>query len=305
MSNHSFDADIATEYKSIEVATMVWHFQYWIRKNKALGINQREGRTWSYQTMQEIAACFPYWSFPQVKRLLTKLIELKILIKGNFNKTPLDRTMWYAFKDEEKFTISRIKEMDFPKSENGNDGIGKCYKDTDTLTDALTDKISSLPFGGVALSFYARLKETNPKIKKPNFAKWAKELELLAQDGDGSTLEEIEKVLAYVLSTRSKPSSSGFSWFLVIQSPAALRKHFPKIWAEIDTIKEVKNNPFNNKEIAASIAKKFPRDDIVTGPDYIEFINGMYSNHIKFEDKEFKVKCLSELNKRKLKIEKL
>lgn len=304
MSNHSFDIHVATEYKSVEIAILVWHFQYWIMKNKRLNRNCIEGRTWTYQTNLEIAAAFPYFSIFQVERLIKKAVQLKILRKANYNKSQFDRTVWYAFEDEEKFGISRFREMEPAESINGDRGIAEPIPDT--LPDALTDKdMSSLPFGRVASSFFDELKKGNPKVKKPNLKKWAKEFELLSKDGDGSTVEEIEKVIEYVWGTRAKASTNNFSWSTVIQSPNSLRKNFPRIWAEMNLIKTNKNEPIKNKETAESIAKKFPRNDIVTGPDYIEFINGMYSSHIKFEDKEFKQKCLSELNKRKLKIEKL
>lgn len=209
----------------------------------------------------------------------------------------------------------KIKEITdlTPSFPVGNDPIPKreppssAEGNTNTkITTEITNKnISELPFGCVASSFFDKLKKVNPKIRKPNLKKWAKEFELLSKDGDGTTVEEIEKVIDYALATHSKPSSNGFSWFTAIQSAAAFRKHFPQIWAQMHIVKTNKNEPVKNKEIADSIAKKFPRQDIIQGPDYIEFINGMYSNHIKFDDKEFKQKCLSELNKRKLKIEKL
>lgn len=179
------------------------------------------------------------------------------------------------------------------------------YKNNQSKNDQKKENISELPFGCVASSFFHKLKAANPKVGKANLKKWGKELELLSKDGDGNTAEEIEKAIDYVLATASKPSTNGFSWSTVIQSPTSLRKNFPKIWAEMNLIKTVKNEPVKNKELANAIGKKFPRNDIVTGPDYIEFINGMYSTHVKFEDKEFKQKCLSELNKRNLKIEKL
>ena len=141
MSNHSFDIHIATEYKSIEIATLVWHFQYWIMKNKRLGRNFIEGRTWTYQTNLEIAAAFPYWSIYQVERLIKKAIELKILRKHNYNKSQFDRTVWYAFENEEKFGISRFREMESAESGNGIREIAESdNKDTDTLPDALTNK---------------------------------------------------------------------------------------------------------------------------------------------------------------------
>lgn len=137
--NHSFDVHIATEYKSVEIAILVWHFHYWIAFNKRLGKNQIEGRTWTYQTIKQIAAAFPYWSIFQIERLLKKSVDLKILKKANFNKSPYDRTVWYAFENEEKFGISRFHEMDETESGNGNSEIGKSYKDKDTETDPETD----------------------------------------------------------------------------------------------------------------------------------------------------------------------
>jgi len=137
MSNHSFDINIATEYKSVDIAILVWHFQYWIIRNKRLGRNEHEGRTWTYQSIHEIVSAFPYWTYPQVKRLLSKVIELKILMKGNFNKSKFDRTVWYAFENEEKFSMGRFRKMDELESVNGIDDIVPPIPDTlpDTLTN--------------------------------------------------------------------------------------------------------------------------------------------------------------------------
>jgi hypothetical protein len=172
MSNHSFDADIATEYHSVDIAIMVWHFQYWIRKNKALGTNLREGRTWTYQTYSDILANFPYWSYDQVKRLLRKCFDLGIIVKGNFNADKDDKTIWYAFSDEEKFGISKVEKredfkddtsgigrnrpIDRAKSPDRSGEIARSYKDTDTLTDTLKDDV-------VLGKSYEQKKNLNPK----------------------------------------------------------------------------------------------------------------------------------------------
>jgi len=105
--NHSFDVRLATELESIELAILVHHFQYWINKNQNLQRNFIDGCTWTYQTREEIASHFPYLSKDQVRRLTDKLVELKILKKGNYNKKGMDKTIWYAFVDEEKFTIGK------------------------------------------------------------------------------------------------------------------------------------------------------------------------------------------------------
>lgn len=106
--SHSFDVKLATELGSVELAIMVNHFQYWINHNQSLGRNFVDDRTWMYQTRDEIAAQFPYFSPDKVRRYTDKLVELKILRKGNFNKHGMDKTIWYCFENEEMFTIGKF-----------------------------------------------------------------------------------------------------------------------------------------------------------------------------------------------------
>lgn len=133
--HHSFDINLASEY-GIHQAVIIHHFQHWIMINKRLKRNFIDGRTWSYQTIKEIAANFPYLSIKQIERIIIKLVDLKVLIKGNYNKSAYDRTIWYAFNDEEKFGISRNREMDFCESGNENPEIGN--SNTDAKTDTKT-----------------------------------------------------------------------------------------------------------------------------------------------------------------------
>jgi hypothetical protein len=113
---HAFDVHLATEY-GIKEAIIIHHFQYWIEINQRLKRNRHEGRTWSYQTLDEIAAHFPYLSKSSVFDIIEKLCRGKgrksqkdeldfepVLMKGNFNKTAYDQTIWYAFINEEMFT---------------------------------------------------------------------------------------------------------------------------------------------------------------------------------------------------------
>jgi hypothetical protein len=114
---HSFSVEHAELY-GIDCAILIHHMQFWIEQNQSLGRNFYEGRTWMYQTQKEIAACYPYWSEDAVYRLLKKLEEKEVLIKGNFNKTNFDRTVWYAFKNEKMFTVPRNRGMDAANPRN-------------------------------------------------------------------------------------------------------------------------------------------------------------------------------------------
>src|SRR5665213_743540 len=114
---HSFNVSYADDY-GIECAIVIQHFLHWVGVNKRLKRNLHEKRTWTYQTLDEIAAHFPYWSKSQVFDIIEKLCIGKhrksksekldfepVLKRGNFNKHLYDRTIWYSFVNEEKFTI--------------------------------------------------------------------------------------------------------------------------------------------------------------------------------------------------------
>lgn len=118
--HHAFSLDLATKF-SVEEAILIQHFQHWIGVNRRLKQNFHDGRYWTYQTLEWIAGHFPYWSGKQVERLVKKLTDKGILIKGNYNKLAYDRTVWYAFSEQE---------IDFPKSGNGDSEIGRPIPDT-------------------------------------------------------------------------------------------------------------------------------------------------------------------------------
>jgi len=134
--NHSFDVRLASLY-GVHEAILINHFMFWISHNKRLDRNFREGRTWMYQSQEEIAAHYPYLNRKQVMLIVNKLVEFGVLIKGNFTKNKFDKTLWYAFKDEEKFIQSfreepRSQELDYRKSEHENCIQGKDTKNKDT-----------------------------------------------------------------------------------------------------------------------------------------------------------------------------
>ncbi len=129
--NHVFSVDLASKH-GLPEAVVIHHFQYWITHNATLKRNFREGRTWTYQTIEEIAAFYPYFSRDQIKRIIEKLVKTGVLKKGNFNSTSYDRTTWYAFENEEMFGIRRNRPMEKTESENGKYEIAKSTLYTDT-----------------------------------------------------------------------------------------------------------------------------------------------------------------------------
>lgn len=143
--HHSYDVEMACEYGPSE-ATIIHNFQHWITLNRTMKRNFHEGRYWTYQTLEEIAAHYPYWTKSQVFDLLERLCSGKnrkskkeksdfepVLMKGNFNKTTYDRTIWYAFVDEAKFLPMPYEEIG--KSQNRNGEIPTPIPNTESTTE--------------------------------------------------------------------------------------------------------------------------------------------------------------------------
>jgi len=175
-THHSFDTNIATKY-GIQEAIIIHHFQHWIKINKRLKRNCKDGRTWSYQTIEVIAAQFPYLSKSQVFDALERLRLGKnrkskkkkldfepVLIKGNYNKHKYDRTIWYAFAAEDEF----IK-MEDPIDHIGKSQNADCHFPTtipDTKTDTKTNTTTPpTPSRGTAVGLKYPTKEEKCKMR--------------------------------------------------------------------------------------------------------------------------------------------
>jgi len=171
--NHSFSIHYAMSYGVAE-AIMINNFQYWIGKNKANDMHQYDGRTWTYNSVTAFSAIFPYWTQSQIRRCLESLVEQGVLVKGEYNKNPHNRTSWYAFFDESTFLNQQMH-----LSKNTNGVVENHSSITNINTDINTDKkqnnrASDLPEKIQAIiskinqhagtSFRAETKESNKLI---------------------------------------------------------------------------------------------------------------------------------------------
>jgi len=102
MPSHYFDTDVATEFGVTE-AILINHFQFWIAHNRANRSNHRQGRTWTFNSIKALQELFPYMGVKQIRGALRRLEESGILVVDNHNQTAYDRTLWYAFADEDRW----------------------------------------------------------------------------------------------------------------------------------------------------------------------------------------------------------
>lgn len=92
---HSFDTSIAEEYGLFE-AILLNNIYYWLEHNRSNGRHYYDGKYWTYNSVGAYAELFPYMSKGKIERALKHLEEEGILVTGNYNKIPTDRTKWYA-----------------------------------------------------------------------------------------------------------------------------------------------------------------------------------------------------------------
>lgn len=99
---YNFDIKVAKEY-GVNEAIMIANFQHWISKNKANQKNFFDGRYWTYNSKKAFLELFPFWSEQNIKTILNHLKDKGVLKTGNYNKSSYDRTLWYAFVNENQW----------------------------------------------------------------------------------------------------------------------------------------------------------------------------------------------------------
>jgi helix-turn-helix protein len=102
------------------------------------------------------------------------------------------------------------------------------------------ESIMSEPAFGLATFLFEKLKEINPKIRKPDLKKWTQEMNRLLFT-DGRTDKEIKDVIDFLLIQHTNPKGD-FTWSKAVASPQKLREHFARIWMDMQST-QPKNTP--------------------------------------------------------------
>jgi hypothetical protein len=153
MSLHSFEVEHAKRYGLAE-AVLIKNFKFWIEHNIDQKYNFKDGRTWTYISLKELAKNFDYLSEKQVRTAIDHLIKDEVLLKGNYNKLSIDKTLWYAFVNENEF-VKSYDQKEKPSAQMGkpSDQEGKAipntlniYSNTNTNTNNITAKKSKNSF---------------------------------------------------------------------------------------------------------------------------------------------------------------
>jgi hypothetical protein len=153
MSLHSFEVEHAKQYGLAE-AVLIKNFKFWIEHNIDQKYNFKDGRTWTYISLKELAKNFDYLSEKQVRTAIDHLIKDEVLLKGNYNKLSIDKTLWYAFVNENAF-VKPYDQKEKPSAQMGKPSDQEVkaipdtlniYSNTNTNTNNITAKKSKNSF---------------------------------------------------------------------------------------------------------------------------------------------------------------
>lgn len=170
--NHIFDIEHASRY-GLQEAILISNFEFWIAKNVGNARHEHDGRTWTYNSVRAFGELFPYLTAKQIRRAIDSLVAQNVLMRGEYNDRPADKTSWYAFTDEylaqnplpcrangvptkadplpSKANGLPKKANALPSRANGSARKGKSLEGTDVNPDVNADQVSDAPSGASGL----------------------------------------------------------------------------------------------------------------------------------------------------------
>jgi len=133
-----FYEDDAIKY-GVNCAIFLGRIRYWVEENQIKGLNEREGRFWTYDSVDTLSQIYPYWSISTIKGIIRKLRDSGAIITDCFNESKWDKTTWYTLSDVE--STDRFKTDQSSNGKRQLDG-GKSANEEETLKDSLKDSLS-------------------------------------------------------------------------------------------------------------------------------------------------------------------
>lgn len=97
-NTHSFSPYLAERF-GWKDAVFLQHIYYWVKHNKGKRSNCHDGNWWTYNTRKGFAEYFRYLTEDDIRGVIDRLKEKKMLLIGNYNKIPWDKTAWYALTE--------------------------------------------------------------------------------------------------------------------------------------------------------------------------------------------------------------
>ena len=131
-----YNTEIAKITGNADEAAFVHHIWYWVVWNRARGQNLRDGKHWTFSTIQDFCKpnLFDYLTPRQMERIIRNCTAKGLIETACFNKDGRDQTRWYTIT-ETVDCIYANGEMQSRESVPSFHQTVECIKDKDKRPD--------------------------------------------------------------------------------------------------------------------------------------------------------------------------
>ncbi len=312
----SLDTALAAAY-GMKEAFLIQHFQHWIRLNKTRKQSFRDGRTWTYQTYNEIATHFPFLTYKQVRTGIDNLVEYGVLIKANYNQMPGDNTLWFAFSDESIYVpdikSNKVKDDSPQKNytkESDDNPLPKRSDPPSPISQTPVQKGSAIPDTKPDTKLYN--KTTNPTLpsngsvgglskesKKIDIYQCLRGIDIQDKDKIRITSQFDEMTVSKAVAHCTKPSfkvqtSLDSSIFYFCKNPSHIKAPKEEIQAQkLKEEDEKRDREENRRQAGSAVMKYFWTKCRELGvfireqQDYLQISNDRISEKLYYADHQF------------------
>lgn len=182
-----FDTDVATEF-GMGAAVLFQNIAFWVRHNEANKSEDHfhENKYWCYNTMSAYLELFPFLTEYTIRKALKDLEEKGMIVTGDFNEKPFDKTKWYGLGPvgekvaEAQSTEKAVKEALTRFVENCNiDSLDSTNGDceiNEPIPNNIPDNIQEPIEKEINFSLYSQESEKNDKclVAEPTNSEYSK-----------------------------------------------------------------------------------------------------------------------------------
>ena len=159
MTKHVFDIEVA-QMVGVNAAVLLENIAHWCEHNQANRTNFHDGHYWTFNSMKAFEKLFPYIKSRGIRTALDKLKDGGLIVVGNYNKSPYDRTQWYALTEKAEallgMSTSICQKRQIKTSDASNESVTNDEPIPDVtavVTSGVTSSVTYTPIapnGGVS-----------------------------------------------------------------------------------------------------------------------------------------------------------
>lgn len=266
---------------------------YWTEHSN----NVIEGNRWVYNSVKEWQKQFPFWSERTLHRMIKNLETKELIIIGNFNKLPIDRTKWYRINYEKLRLLDSINpispngqtyrqngNMDLPKEVVGLDNMATPLPEittkstSDINNDDYDDERSEKNENAIPKSAFAFYQENGFGTLTPYIG-----------DKIGAWIDDLsEDLVVYALKLAVENNARSWKYAETI-----LRNWFNKNLRTLDQIEAENRKREDAKQQMQSKPNRFVREEKI--PESFNQPEKVFSEKEKEQFEEERKKLIAEL----------